>query len=90
MNGALAGVAARTTSAPIDLLKIRFQLQASSNQYNSILGAVRSVIREEGPLGFWKGNMAGIWLYATYSAVQFGIYEKLKGKLGHVSDASDY
>ncbi|PJF18400.1 PRMT5-domain-containing protein [Paramicrosporidium saccamoebae] len=85
VNGGLAGVAARTVSSPIDLLKIRFQLQAG-NQYSSILGAVRSVIREEGPLGFWKGNMAGLWLYASYSAVQFSIYEKIKGKLGHTID----
>lgn len=48
-SGALAGVAARTASAPIDLLKIRFQLQKrSSPQYESIISAFKTVFKQEG------------------------------------------
>lgn len=81
LSGALAGVAARTVSSPMDLLKIRFQMQSatkvSSNQCKSIPASIRRVFKNEGLKGFWKGNMAGIYLYASYSAIQFGIYDKL-------------
>jgi hypothetical protein len=53
-NGAVAGVAARTASAPIDLLKIRFQLQQQQQknlrQYRSIPIAIRTILKQEGPL----------------------------------------
>ena len=86
-RGAIAGVAARTASAPFDLLKIRLQLQprllASKQQKatvsdavctSRILNTARDVWRMEGPLAFWKGNVAGLYLYALYGAVQFGVY----------------
>jgi len=28
--------------------------------------------------GFWKGNLAGEWLYMTYMGIQFLIYDHLK------------
>lgn len=99
LNGAIAGVAARTASAPIDLLKIRFQLQSPTRRhYSSILGSVKTILCEEGlPVkspslrsfnmqGFWKGNMAGLYLYASYSAVQFGIYEELAHRFHQVPE----
>ena len=52
-NGAIAGIAARTTSAPIDLLKIRFQLQQQQKslcQYRSIPIAIRTILKQEGLL----------------------------------------
>ena len=62
-RGAIAGVAARTASAPFDLLKIRLQLQprlpvaqppkvasGAAGSSSRILGTARDVLRMEGPL----------------------------------------
>lgn len=49
LNGAIAGMVSRTLSAPVDLLKIRFQLQSTQHpKYHSIWHAIRKIIHEEG------------------------------------------
>ncbi len=58
LNGAIAGTIARTTSAPLDLLKIRFQLQAAGPLhatghvalYPSVVSAIKQVYAQEGLL----------------------------------------
>ena len=56
--GAFSGVAARLLTAPFDVIKIRFQLQNRENaKYLSMLQAFRTVIREEGFLSLWKGDI---------------------------------
>lgn len=77
VSGAVAGIASRMVTAPIDLLKIRFQLHTGT-RHQSIPQAIRAIWQAEGATAFWKGNTAGIWLYGTFSAVQFWTY-------GHVS-----
>lgn len=46
VDGAIAGVAARTASAPFDLLKIRFQMQQRAPEAIWTVG--RQVLRREG------------------------------------------
>ena len=47
--GAFAGATARIVTAPLDVLKIRFQLQFGDNKkYTSITQALRMIIMEEG------------------------------------------
>lgn len=77
VSGAVAGIASRMFTAPIDLLKIRFQLHTDT-RHQSIPQAIRTIWQAEGTTAFWKGNTAGIWLYGTFSAVQFWTY-------GHVA-----
>ena len=63
-NGALAGVVsgvcARLATSPLDVLKIRFQLQLEDihhgnpqSRYHSITQAVRMIASEEGIRAFW-------------------------------------
>lgn len=82
VKGAIAGIASRTISAPVDLLKIRYQMrQANSSGDAPLLRDIRksisNIYRYEGLGGFWKGNMAGVYLYAIYGAIQFRIYESM-------------
>lgn len=63
-------------TAPVDLVKIRVQLQRTLTLHS----AVASVLHQEGRRAFWKGNMAGIYLYAVYSAVQFELWERLRAQ----------
>lgn len=49
VGGVVSGVAARTVGSPIDLLKIRFQIQPLDNpHYISIPSAIKEIARKEG------------------------------------------
>lgn len=77
--GAFAGAAARMLTAPFDVLKIRFQLQGTGEKkYKTMLQSFRTVIKEEGVLALWKGNLSATLLWVSYMAAQFTIYGILK------------
>lgn len=79
LSGAMAGLVSRVISAPLDVVKIRFQLQdPNSPKYVSLGHAVKRIIDEEGILGLWKGNTPAVYLWVTYSAVQFMMYGEMK------------
>mmetsp|Transcript_6353 Transcript_6353/g.6569 ORF Transcript_6353/g.6569 Transcript_6353/m.6569 type:complete len:378 (-) Transcript_6353:76-1209(-) len=80
--GAFAGAVARLITAPLDVLKIRFQLQFGDRvKYTSTTQAIRTIVSEEGIWSLWKGNLSATYLWVAYSMVQFSTYEYLK-KLG--------
>jgi len=77
--GASAGGIARMISAPFDVIKIRFQLQSQQNRkYTSIVQSLQRVVKEEGILSLWKGNLSASYLWISYMMVQFSIYGVLK------------
>ena len=77
--GALSTALTRSTSQPLDLLKIRFQLQMNSEnvKYRSLFGAVRTIVAEEGVIAFWKGHLPSQYLAFTYGLCRFGAFESL-------------
>ncbi|KAL4147072.1 hypothetical protein PRNP1_010828 [Phytophthora ramorum] len=78
--GAVSGGATRLVAAPLDLLKIRFQVQPGGHtevKYTGLLQAVRSIYAEEGLRSFWRGNLAASGLWVGYSALQFASYRVL-------------
>lgn len=85
--GALSGFISRMITAPLDVIKIRFQLQSNIKQkYVSLSQSVRLIIQEEGVLGLWKGNIPGMFLWGSYSLLQFTSYDVYKS-LFTVSDS---
>eukprot|EP00644_Phytophthora_capsici_P002381 jgi/Phyca11/563022/estExt2_Genewise1.C_PHYCAscaffold_110062 len=79
--GAVSGGVTRLIAAPLDLLKIRFQVQPApiagghaEAKYANLLQAVRSIYAEEGLRSFWRGNLAASGLWVGYSALQFASY----------------
>ena len=87
MAGAFAGACARLVTAPFDVLKIRFQLQfAEKVKYTSLSQAFSTVVKEEGIVGLWKGNVAATYLWISYAMVQFGVYGFLKKSLEAIPD----
>ncbi|BFZ55813.1 mitochondrial thiamine pyrophosphate transporter [Savitreella phatthalungensis] len=76
--GGISGLITRTCISPLDVVKIRLQLQASRRGsvalYSGAFDAVRVIVREEGVRALWKGNVAASWLYVSYSAAQFWAY----------------
>ena len=79
--GLVAGGVSRVLTAPLDVIKIRFQLQQSINPvYTSTVLAFASIIRNEGILSLWKGNLNATYLWMSYGMIQFGMYDALKTK----------
>lgn len=75
--------------APLDVIKIRLQLQIHSLSdplsyrglhgpvYKGTLGTLKQILREEGLTGLWKGNIPAELLYLTYGSVQFSAYTSI-------------
>ena len=87
--------------APLDVVKIRLQLQIHSLSdppsaekevavrgptYKGTLATMRTIIREEGLTGLWKGNVPAELLYVAYGAVQFSTYKSASQALAALSD----
>ncbi|KAI9322586.1 mitochondrial carrier domain-containing protein [Dichotomocladium elegans] len=88
--GATAGVVARFFTAPLDVVKIRMQLQTHRKQfrflsthgsgtptvkYGHIIPAFKTILREEGIKGLYKGNLSAEYLLLCYNAIEFCVYK---------------
>ena len=73
--------------APLDVVKIRLQLQTHSASdplsqrdlkgspvYKGTLPTLKRIFWEEGITGLWKGNIPAELMYVSYSAIQFTTY----------------
>lgn len=82
--GGLAGAVARTCTAPLDRIKLLFQVQAVASSgtnpqtYTGVLQAASKIIRDEGYLAFWKGNGVNIVRIFPYSAAQLASNDSYK------------
>ncbi|XP_053564924.1 mitochondrial thiamine pyrophosphate carrier [Bombina bombina] len=82
--GSLSGMVTRGLISPLDVIKIRFQLQIeglsarnTKGKYRGIAQATRLILKEEGVSGFWKGHVPAQLLSVCYGAVQFVSFELL-------------
>jgi solute carrier family 25 phosphate transporter 23/24/25/41 len=84
--GAVAGTVSRTVAAPFERLKILYQVQdlavaQAAGQQPKYTGLMQSLIRigkDEGLVGYFKGNGTNIIRAVPYQAAQFVSYEKFK------------
>lgn len=86
--GATAGAGARLFTAPLDLLKIRRQLQPSSVISSStpnlskfdpfgMFKSMKQIVQTEGGIrSLFRGNLAATYLWIGYAAVQFSLYAR--------------
>ncbi|KAI7907929.1 mitochondrial carrier domain-containing protein [Cokeromyces recurvatus] len=95
--GATAGVISRVVIAPLDVVKIRMQLQThrthfsfnapkkhqltSKIKYSNTIQALKTILKEEGIRGLYKGNMPAEYLYLSYNAVEFWAYKELEQRI---------
>ncbi|KAI1907451.1 mitochondrial thiamine pyrophosphate transporter [Ophidiomyces ophidiicola] len=87
--GATAGLVSRFCVAPLDVVKIRLQLQIHSLSdpfsrqnirgptYKGTISTLRAIAREEGITGLWKGNIPAELLYIFYGGIQFTTYRTI-------------
>ncbi|KAL8995792.1 MAG: hypothetical protein Q9169_004550 [Polycauliona sp. 2 TL-2023] len=90
--GGVAGLVSRFCIAPLDVLKIRLQLQTNPLRGRAWKGTepalnptgtistFRHILHDEGVTAFWKGNVPAELLYVAYGGVQFSTY-RLTNKL---------
>jgi solute carrier family 25 (mitochondrial thiamine pyrophosphate transporter), member 19 len=98
LAGGIAGLVSRFCVAPLDVVKIRLQLQTHSLSdpvshrgvngpiYKGTLSTLQAIVRQEGITGLWKGNIPAELLYVCYGGVQFTTYRsvsELQAKLPH-------
>lgn len=101
--GGTAGLIARFIVAPLDVVKIRLQLQSHSLSdpllfarrdlhggpvYKGTLPTMRHILRHEGITGLWKGNVPAEMLYVCYGAAQFTAYRATSIALQRFHEAS--
>ncbi|XP_046992790.1 mitochondrial thiamine pyrophosphate carrier-like isoform X1 [Schistocerca americana] len=82
--GAGSGAITRFLCQPLDVLKIRFQLQVepiskkyAGSKYKSVLQAVKCIAQEEGISALWKGHIPAQCLSVVYGVAQFISFETL-------------
>ncbi|XP_004630156.1 mitochondrial thiamine pyrophosphate carrier isoform X1 [Octodon degus] len=82
--GSVSGLVTRVLISPLDVIKIRFQLQIEhlsrsdpNAKYHGILQAGKRILQEEGPAAFWKGHIPAQLLSIGYGAVQFLSFQLL-------------
>ncbi|CAD6196150.1 unnamed protein product [Caenorhabditis auriculariae] len=87
--GLASGVLTRVIIQPLDVLKIRFQLQEepirgkASGKYKGVIQSILLISREEGVSAFWKGHIPAQGLSAMYGLVQFSSFEWLSREVGY-------
>ncbi|KAI0022260.1 mitochondrial dicarboxylate carrier protein [Xylariomycetidae sp. FL0641] len=86
--GAVSGLISRFVIAPLDVVKIRLQLQTHSMSdplshaqlrpgspiYKGTLRTLRHIVQHEGLTALWKGNVPAELMYVSYAAIQFTTY----------------
>ncbi|KAK7794894.1 hypothetical protein R5R35_010585 [Gryllus longicercus] len=80
--GGVSGVVTRCSCQPLDVIKIRFQLQvepirkdAVGVKYWSISQATQQIIKDEGISALWKGHVPAQLLSVLYGVAQFSSFE---------------
>ncbi|KIW56512.1 mitochondrial thiamine pyrophosphate carrier 1 [Exophiala xenobiotica] len=89
LAGGVAGLVSRFCIAPLDVVKIRLQLQPHSLSdplscdgikgpiYKGAFSTVRAIVRQEGIQGLWKGNVPAELMYVCYGGIQFVAYRSI-------------
>ncbi|KAB5525241.1 hypothetical protein DKX38_023010 [Salix brachista] len=79
--GGIAGAASRTVTAPLDRIKVILQIQTTCAR---LAPTINKILKEEGFLGFFRGNGLNVVKVAPESAIKFYAYEMLKDVIGDV------
>ncbi|XP_065073635.1 dicarboxylate carrier SLC25A8-like [Ochlerotatus camptorhynchus] len=82
--GLTTGGLAVALAHPTDVVKVRFQAASRSNsnrRYSSTLQAYRTIHREEGVRGLWKGAMPNIGRNAIINVAEIVCYDVVKDLL---------
>jgi len=95
LMGGVSAAVSKTAAAPIERVKLLIQNQDEmiksgrlSEPYKGIGDCFSRVIREEGVLQLWRGNMANVLRYFPTQALNFAFKDQFKRMFGY-SQAKD-
>ncbi|KAL7610324.1 mitochondrial thiamine diphosphate carrier 2 [Lactuca sativa] len=102
--GSISGAISRTVTSPLDVIKIRFQVQLEpttsfallsknvygASKYTGMIQASKDIFREEGFSGFWRGNVPALLMVMPYTAIQFMVLHKVKTFASGSSKSEDH
>jgi len=77
ISGGISGVASRTITSPLDVVKILFQVGTRETK-DGFAKSFERIYKRDGLKGFWKGNGIACVRLFPYNAVQFASFTKLK------------
>lgn len=78
VSGGLAGMCAKSSTAPLDRLKILLQAQNKYYRNYGVFTGFMAIYKNEGFRGYYKGNGAMMLRIFPYAAIQFAAYEQYK------------
>lgn len=78
LAGGIAGMVAKTFVAPIDRIKILYQISSAHFRLRDVPGVAVKIIRTEGVAALWKGNTATMIRVFPYSGIQFMVFDRIK------------
>ncbi|EPZ31900.1 mitochondrial carrier [Rozella allomycis CSF55] len=81
LTGALSGIVASSCTYPFDILRTRFAVQGNGDQK-----AVRTILKSEGLVGFYKGLVPTIIQVGPYMGIIFYSYEGIRKILDRISE----
>ncbi|TXT10979.1 hypothetical protein VHUM_01730 [Vanrija humicola] len=86
--GVVAGGVGLLVGQPFDVVKVRYQTPQYNGRYNSIIGAFRSIVREEKIPGLFKGVMSPMTNLPQLNGVIFSSYS-FGMKLQHTPEGQE-
>ncbi|XP_021970097.1 mitochondrial thiamine diphosphate carrier 2 [Helianthus annuus] len=103
-SGLISGAISRTVTSPLDVIKIRFQVQLEPtttftllsknvygpSKYTGMIQASKDIFREEGLTGFWRGNVPALLMVMPYTAIQFMVLHQVKTFASGSSKSEDH
>nr|XP_027205164.1 calcium-binding mitochondrial carrier protein SCaMC-1-like [Dermatophagoides pteronyssinus] len=84
LAGGVAGAVSRTSTAPLDRLKVFLQVRGA--EFNGLGVCLKHMLQEGGVLSLWRGNGINVLKIAPETAMKFMAFDQLK-RLIHSGDA---
>ncbi|XP_072257309.1 dicarboxylate carrier SLC25A8 [Pyxicephalus adspersus] len=84
LAGCTTGAMAVAIAQPTDVVKVRFQAQAnvtSTKRYKGTMDAYKTIAKEEGMRGLWKGTAPNITRNAIVNCTELVTYDLIKDSL---------
>jgi Mitochondrial carrier protein len=78
LAGGIAGMIAKSVVAPVERIKILYQVTATEFQLRKLPEVARNIVKNEGASAMWKGNTATLLRVFPYSGIQFMVFDRLK------------